>query len=570
MNLSRRPGHHLSGGRRLTAAAALVLFLLLVGLAGLIRQGQQDQLDALDDRFATRASLTASFTRDVIADLAARETGQAERLLAGPAVDKTDFDGLVAAFDFEAAVLLDDHGRLLQVWPSRPEMLGKDMTVEYAHLRAAVAGEVGISGVVPSAVRRVPITAVAIPFDTIAGRRILSGAFTPQETPLGAYLGSVLPFQGGNAFLIDASGEVLASGDGGATMPAGLSGLREGVTQLSVGGEAVTVAVTAIDGVPWRVVLTAPSRSLHAPAERGRVAGWLLLGAFAAAGIAALFLLLRLSRARSDAHATARIDRLTGLPNRRAMEEALTGAVARATRHGEPLALLMIDLDHFKSINDRHGHDVGDAALRVAAEQLDQTARAGDMAGRWGGEEFLVVLSHTDLDAGMVVAERMRQSIAAAQLREHAVTLSASIGLAVLHAGGADALLREADAALYAAKDAGRNRTIAAPPPVQIALARPFSVNAGVAAGRADDSPASPGPGRGRGSNGRTSARATWQTRTPGASTIPNRASSRQIALPSGAVVAQAAPTAGSASAVHAGYHSGRLVCTEIRRQPQI
>ncbi len=470
MNLSRRPAHGLSGGRRLTAAASLVLVLLVVCFAGLIRQAEQAERDALDDRFATRASLTASFARNFLADLTARETDQAERLLSGPTVEKADFDGLVAAFAFQAAVLLDDSGHLLQVWPSRPEILGKDMTVEYAHLRAAVAGGVGISGLVPSAARRVPVTAVAIPFDTVVGRRVLSGAFTPQKTPLGAYLSSVVPVQGANAFLVDESGDVLASGDGVAAMPAGLTKLREGVTQVSVGGDAVTAAVSPIEGAPWRVVLTVPSHGLHAPVERGRRAPWILLGAFAAVGIATLSLLQRLSRARSEAHATARTDKLTGLPNRRAMEEALTGAVARAIRHGEPLALLMVDLDHFKSINDSHGHNVGDAALRVATEQLDQAARAGDMAGRWGGDEFIVALSHTDLDGGMVVAERIREAIAGAQLQEHPVTLSASIGLAVLHAGGADALLRDADAALYAAKDAGRNRTIAAPLSIQTAV----------------------------------------------------------------------------------------------------
>ncbi len=313
--------------------------------------------------------------------------------------------------------------------------------------------------------------AVAIPFDTIAGRRVLSGAFTPQKTPLGAYLSSVVPVQGGNAFLVDASGDVLASGDGSAAMPVGLTGLREGVTHVSVGGEAVTAALVPIDGAPWRVVLTAPSRGLYAPVERARWAPRILLGAFAAAGIVTLVLLQRLSRARSEAHATARTDTVTGLPNRRAMEEALTGAVARAARQGEPLALLMVDLDHFKSINDSHGHKVGDAVLRVATEQLTHAARDGDMAGRWGGDEFIVVLSHTDLDGGMVVAERIRETIAAEQPQGHSVTLSASIGLAVLHAGGADALLRDADAALYAAKDAGRNRTIAAPPPAQINVA---------------------------------------------------------------------------------------------------
>ncbi|CAN5638049.1 hypothetical protein BH10ACT2_BH10ACT2_25080 [soil metagenome] len=465
MKKSRQPGGRLSGAWPMTAGAAVILVVLLVGFVSLIRQGEQDRRDALDARFAARVALTASFTQTFISDLAARETAQAERLLAGDAVEKADFDGLVAAFNFEAAVLLDSEGHLLQVWPSRPEILGKDMTVDDSHIRAAVAGEVGISELIPSAARAVRISAIAVPFDTAAGRRVLSGAFIPQESPLGAYLGSAVPVQGGNAYLIDANGALLASGDGGFSMPAGLAELHEGVTQVSVAGETVTAAVAPVDGTSWRVILTAPSSALHAPVEQGRWAPWILLGALAAAGLVALFLLLRLNETRSEAQAAARTDTLTGLPNRRAIEEVLASAVARATRYEEPLALLVIDLDHFKHINDGYGHDVGDVALRCAAEQLDKSLRSGDIAGRWGGEEFVAVLSHTNLDDGMVVAERIRETIAAAQLAEHSVTLSASIGLAVLHAGGAEALLREADAALYAAKDAGRNRTIAAPPP---------------------------------------------------------------------------------------------------------
>ena len=465
MNRSRQSAHQLSAGRRLTAAAATILVVLLVGFAGLIRNAEQEKRDALDARFNARASLTAAFAQNFAADLAARETLQAERLLAGPEVEKAEFDGLVAAFDFEAAVLLDDRGHLLQVWPSRPEILGKDMTVDYAHLRAAVAGNVGISELVKSVAQGVPIIAIAIPFDTPAGRRVLSGAFTPQQSPMGAYLGSAVPVRGGTAYLVDASGNLLASGDGGYSLPDELAGLNQGVTHLSVNGEAVTAAVAPVDGAPWRVVLTAPTEGLHAPVEKGRWAPWILLGAFAAAGLVALFLLQRLSKTRSEALAAARTDKLTGLPNRRAIEEVLAGAVSRAIRYGEPLALLLIDLDHFKQINDRHGHDVGDAALRCAAEHLNHALRSGDIAGRWGGEEFVVVLSHTDLDDGMVVAERIRETIFAARLAEHPVEFSASIGLAVLHAGGADALLRDADDALYAAKDVGRNCTIAASPP---------------------------------------------------------------------------------------------------------
>ena len=160
---------------------------------------------------------------------------------------------------------------------------------------------------------------------------------------------------------------------------------------------------------------------------------------------------------------TARTDELTGLPNRRAFNQELTKALARAKRHDESLALVMLDLDHFKDVNDRFGHPVGDDVLARASAVLQDAVRAGDTAARVGGEEFAVVLPAAGGDSSLMLAERIRKRIAA-EFSEHGPALTASIGLVdTPSAESVDAveLMRRADQALYAAKRGGRNRVVA-------------------------------------------------------------------------------------------------------------
>lgn len=162
-------------------------------------------------------------------------------------------------------------------------------------------------------------------------------------------------------------------------------------------------------------------------------------------------------------------DPVTGLRNRRYAAEFLSLEVLRAVRYHTPLAVLLLDLDHFKRVNDTHGHRVGDSVLQVVADTLRATLRATDVAGRYGGEEFLVVLPQTDLAGAAVLAERVRAAIEEIAIDVGGVaplSVTVSIGVAALdeRAGGAEQLVERADAALYAAKDAGRNRVADALP----------------------------------------------------------------------------------------------------------
>jgi diguanylate cyclase (GGDEF)-like protein len=151
----------------------------------------------------------------------------------------------------------------------------------------------------------------------------------------------------------------------------------------------------------------------------------------------------------------ALMDELTGIANRRSCEEALSTEIARAERFGNPLTLVLADLDDFKSVNDEHGHPVGDEVLRRFTRVLKETIRESDMAGRWGGEEFLLLLPGSDATGGSQLAERMRASLG----RSGPPRVTCSFGVAQHAAGtGPEQLFAAADRALYRAKRLGKNR----------------------------------------------------------------------------------------------------------------
>ncbi|WP_437881287.1 GGDEF domain-containing protein [Pseudomonas sp. LRF_L74] len=154
-------------------------------------------------------------------------------------------------------------------------------------------------------------------------------------------------------------------------------------------------------------------------------------------------------------------DPLTGSGNRIAMSQTLQREIELSRRSLQPLSVLMLDIDHFKRINDEHGHLIGDEVLKNVANALKGSLRNVDMVFRYGGEEFLVLLSNTSCEAGVMIGERLRVAIEELQhaVENQPIKLSISLGCATLQAGeGAESLLRRADTALYAAKRDGRNR----------------------------------------------------------------------------------------------------------------
>jgi two-component system cell cycle response regulator len=160
-------------------------------------------------------------------------------------------------------------------------------------------------------------------------------------------------------------------------------------------------------------------------------------------------------------------DALTGLHNRRYMETHLNALVEQAASHGKPIAVLVLDIDFFKAINDTHGHDAGDDVLREFALRIRKSIRNIDLACRYGGEEFVIVMPETDMGVATMIAERLRRAVAGesfpVQQGMKLLNVTLSIGLATLNDAGDDAaaILKRADQALYRAKRDGRNRVVA-------------------------------------------------------------------------------------------------------------
>ncbi|MFB0934282.1 MAG: diguanylate cyclase [Propionivibrio sp.] len=162
----------------------------------------------------------------------------------------------------------------------------------------------------------------------------------------------------------------------------------------------------------------------------------------------------------------ARFDALTGLANRRHFLERLDGELHRSARFGLPCSLAILDIDHFKSVNDQFGHAAGDAVLRTFAQTLGQCVRNSDLAARFGGEEFAVLMPQTSVDGATELAERIRGAVQDASVSsgESILRVSVSIGVAQWSGETPEQLIARADDAMYAAKSAGRNQVCASPP----------------------------------------------------------------------------------------------------------
>jgi diguanylate cyclase (GGDEF)-like protein len=460
--------------KKVSRALLLLAWAVLAVLSAALLLNVQAQGEAdLEQRFDGRAEVAASFTATFARDLLEQERRVAERELSGAGAGSADLKEVTNLFGYEAAVLLDAKGLALGVEPPKRSLIGQDLTKTYAHLSAAAQGRTAVSKVVPSAARGIPIVAFATPFDSERGRRVFSGAFDVDETPIGAYLRNASPIRGTDVYLLDEAGTIVASNR---SYSRGLTKVSKADPELERGlahspaGETQDGQYFAshdVAGAPWRLVMSVPEAQLLEPVQGfGRYVPWILWAGFVLGALACVLLVanliasrVQLSLANHNLDRLARIDDLTDLYNRRHLQDSLNAAVANAERHGQELSVMMIDVDRFKQLNDTYGHDAGDHALRVIAADVHGALRAGDLLGRWGGEEFLAILPLTDADEAMHVAERVRESISslAVVLSDQLVPVSASIGVAARSGGGPDELVAAADSAMYAAKAAGRD-----------------------------------------------------------------------------------------------------------------
>lgn len=174
------------------------------------------------------------------------------------------------------------------------------------------------------------------------------------------------------------------------------------------------------------------------------------------------FLLICTHECQQELEKAARVDFLTGICNRRAIEDLAQRAIAAARRHGMPLSMMIIDVDHFKRINDEFGHAAGDRALMETVQRICDSLRTEDLVGRLGGEEFVVVMPNTDAASARAAAERVRLAFSGEPMliEDAPMPVTVSVGVSLLAAEDAQFshLMRRADHAMYAAKAAGRNR----------------------------------------------------------------------------------------------------------------
>jgi diguanylate cyclase (GGDEF)-like protein len=271
--------------------------------------------------------------------------------------------------------------------------------------------------------------------------------------------------RGGDAALVFVEGEALL----GVRLP------LEAGAEVVLGRDPTSTVALPSEDVSRRHARIAPDGDGHAVTDLGSTNGtWvngsqvetrrlaagdrIRVGAFVLAYVAAGD---PAGRHLEDLARLAREDALTRLPNRRAFDEALAREVARADRSGAPLAAIVVDVDHFKRVNDAHGHAVGDAVLAAVAARAASALRAGDLLARIGGEEFAALLPGADLAAAAEAAERIRIAVRGTPIAAGAEALgvTVSLGCAAREPGvaGSD-LLARADARLYAAKAAGRDR----------------------------------------------------------------------------------------------------------------
>jgi diguanylate cyclase (GGDEF)-like protein len=323
-----------------------------------------------------------------------------------------------------------------------------------------------------------------VPFSTAEGRRVYSGAYDVAQTPLGAYLRNAIQVKPNQVYLVDTAGEVIAKNGRrlssirnlermNAPLARALREGREGSYESADGEQRYSSRV--VPGTPWRVVLSIPAEILYSStAGSNRWLPWLAIAGFAIGGLLVILLLSRLLVSRSRLASAnlaldqlSRVDPLTGLHNRRHLEEVLGALMSAGARHNMSLVVLLVDIDHFKDVNDTHGHQVGDEVLRSTANVIRAMIRTEDAMARWGGEEFLIALPGVSLDGATAVAKRMRTNVATSQVEvadDETVSVTVTVGVAAWDGESVDDLVKRADAALYAGKAAGRNRVERAQP----------------------------------------------------------------------------------------------------------
>lgn len=460
--------------------AVFVSVALLAGIGFVVADQQRTARAEITARFDLRAEIAARFLASYVKEITKHEAEVAASKLGGRSVSQARFADVSTVLGFRAAVLLDEDGRLLRVLPNTPDLIGANLGAKYVHMREAVAGRVGVSGVVPSAARSMPVVGFAVPFTSDVGRRTFSGALSISTTSLGtSYLENLSPLKGASVWLIDSTGQTIASSS---RLPQSTDLLAvqnpvlfqavqsgsNGVYEVPTGTSRFAAA--AVEGTPWRLIVAAPEAQIFVGLGGLHAAlPWIMFMGLVLAMITVVLLQIRLAHARAkqlhDASHLSLTDSMTGLYNRRGYEVLAAKLLRDAAREHRSAVLTVFDMDGLKGINDRLGHAVGDDAIVAAAEILRSTFRDTDVIARLGGDEFCAigVLPGAGND-GTAQLGRLDDALALYNEREGApFRLNLSGGLATWdpeHPIALEDLEEEADRRMYAdKKTAARFRT---------------------------------------------------------------------------------------------------------------
>ncbi|MEA2611331.1 MAG: hypothetical protein QOI37_1546 [Chloroflexota bacterium] len=228
---------------------------------------------------------------------------------------------------------------------------------------------------------------------------------------------------------------------------------------------AVTIGVAMTAGLSWLIFRLRFGRLVKA-AEEIAAGDYAIKVSTRGGGIEARLgvAINEISTSLADTHDRATIDRLTAVSNRQALLAYLFAEVERATRYDRPLCVAFLDIDHFKAVNDSYGHAAGDVVLRGVAQVIAQNLRTSDLIGRYGGEEFMLILTETNVEEGAELSEKLRKLVERASFKvDGNPALSVTISIGIVGGSGQqlrmETLVRDADAAMYSAKSLGRNQT---------------------------------------------------------------------------------------------------------------
>ena len=403
-------------GKRTAAAGLVIAAALIAGLGWYIAHTQEQARATVRDNLERRAALTG---RLVGGALTATTANAARAQYGGSAAEVRRRIAQGHGRPGRRTVVLDTAGRVIAA--SAPGLVrDRGLVARSPHLRAALRGTTALSDAFRDSTGRWLIE-VAVPFQTRSGQRVVAGS-APREVVrefAGGFFATASALQGSQGFLLDGAGRTLST----TVAPAGV---------LFVG---LAFAVCAL--LVTALVAVGRGRRLAAAYERERAAH-------------------RLAHERLH-------DTLTGLPNRTLFEDRAEHAITAAHRRGRSVAVVFLDLDHFKRINDSFGHTAGDAVLREVAGRLERSVRAADTVSRFGGDEFIVLCEEiTDNEVLCVVSRLQHDLTGPVSVGGRSVPVTFSIGVAVHNPGDqprkAADLVQDADTAMYRAKDRGRAR----------------------------------------------------------------------------------------------------------------